>query len=124
MYQINERTTLIVTVSFYDEDDVLVVPSAATYRIDDVASNTAIVALTNFTLPLASQVDITIDAEDNAILDSDHQYEVRTMTVEFNYGTPKKHGTEEYHYRIKQLYGVTDVWASASLSPSASASPS
>ena len=122
MYQVNERTTLIVTVAFYDEDDVLVVPSAATYRIDDVASLTSIVPLTNFP-SLASQVAITITSAQNAILDSDHEYEVRKLTIQFNYGSPKKHGTDEYLFRIRQLYGIADTWASASVSPLASVSP-
>lgn len=119
MDSVNERTTLVLTISFKDEDDLPVVPSAAHYRIDDVASSTVIKAETALA-PLASSIDLEILKGWNSMVAESRPYEIRRVTVEFDYGTGK-HGTEEYLYKIVNLYGVT-IEASASLSASISAS--
>jgi hypothetical protein len=67
-------------------------------------------------------VDLEITDEQNAIIRPRKPYEIRTITVEFDYGAGK-HGTGQYRYKLLNLYGVVDV-PSASVSPSASASPS
>lgn len=117
----NERATVTVTVAFTDEDGDPVTPDAATYRIDDKASRTAILGATAIG-SLSPSVDIDITGEQNAILRPRKPFEIRTMTVEFDYGSGK-HGTGEYNYKLLNLYGVVDV-PSPSVSPSASASPS
>ena len=118
---VNERSTSILSVSFFDEDDVAVVPASATYRIDDVQSGTAILAATVIGV-LAVSVNLHITEEQNRILTESHPYESRRVTVSFRYGAGSaKRGTDEYIYRIKNLYGITTA-ASASASSSASAS--
>jgi hypothetical protein len=117
----NERSTIVVTVAFLDDDGVAVTPDAATYRIDDKASRTAILAATAIG-SLSTSVDLTITSEQNAIVRPRKAFEIRTVTVEFDYDGDK-HGTAQYEYKLVNLYGVVDV-ASASISPSASASPS
>jgi hypothetical protein len=117
----NERSSVTVTVSFADEDGAGVTPTSATYRIDDKASRTNILPATGIG-SLSSSVDIEVTSEQNRIIRSRKPYEIRTVTVEFDYGGGK-HGTGEYEYKLVNLYGVVDV-ASASLSPSASPSPS
>jgi hypothetical protein len=118
----NERATVVITVAFTDDDGVAVTPDSATYRIDDRASRTNILPATAVG-SLASSVDLTITSEQNAIIRSRKPFEIRTMTVEFDYDGSTKHGTAQYEYKLVNLYGVVDV-ASASVSPSASASPS
>ena len=120
--EVNERTSLIVAVSFTDEDGDPVTPTSATYRIDDKASRTNILPATAIG-SLSTSVDITITSEQNAIIRPRNPFEIRTVTVEWGYDSGTKHGTAEYEYRLINLYGVVDV-PSASVSPSASASPS
>lgn len=119
METVNERTTLILTVAFFDEDDVACVPSSARYRIDDKTSGTAVLGWTTIA-PLAVSVDLHILKGWNSMVSETHQYETRVVTVEFQYGTGRQ-GTDEYTYRIKNLYGIAVV-ASASISASPSAS--
>ena len=117
----NERSTVIVPVTFTDDAGVAATPDAATYRVDDEANRTNLVPVTAIS-PLASSVDITITSDQNYIIRSRAKEEIRTVTVEWDYGSGN-HGTAQYRYKLLNLYGVVDV-PSASVSPSASASPS
>jgi hypothetical protein len=119
MYEVNERTTMILTVAFFDEDNVAVVPVSSKYRIDDTGSGTAIVGSTTMT-PLGTTYALTITEEQNYIVGISHLYETRRVTVDFRYGAGSaKRGTNEYIYKVKNLFGVG---TSASSSASASAS--
>src|SRR5678815_5015493 len=119
--QFNERSSMTVTVAFADEDGEPVTPDSATWRIDDEDSRTSILPATVIS-PLATSVELEITDEQNRIIRTRSKFEIRTVTVEFDYGTDK-HGTAQYKYKLMNLYGVVDV-ASASVSPSASPSPS
>jgi hypothetical protein len=105
MDQVNERTSSRVTVGFFDEDDLPVVPSSGSYRIDDEASRSAIVGMCAFA-SLASSGIINITPAQNRILDEANHHEDRLITVSFGYGTGQQ-GTDEHRYRIINLYGVT-----------------
>lgn len=119
--EVNERSTYLITVSFFDEDDDPVTPGAATYRIDDQQRRTNILPATAIS-PLNTTAEIEITSEQNAILRSRAESEIRTVTIEYDYGSGR-HATAQYRYRLLNLYGVVDV-PSSSVSPSASASPS
>jgi hypothetical protein len=121
MDEINERCTYILTVSFYDEDDLPVVPNSATYRIDDVTTGTLIVATKAFP-SLAASVDVEITKGQNSMIAENHAFETRRVTVVFSYGAARQ-GTDEYLYKVRNLPGVSII-ASASLSASVSASAS
>lgn len=114
---LNERSSLTLTAEFFDENDAPAVPDAAEYRIHDLATGTEILGTT--ALPLATSVDIEITMDQNRCLTENAQ-ETRIVTVEFDYGVGK-HGTDEFAYRIKNLFGVR---TQSSQSPSASPSPS
>lgn len=118
--QFNERSSVTITVTFADEDGVEVEPDSATYRLDDEAARVNIQSATAIS-SLSESVELVITSEQNAILKSRSKFEIRTVTVEWDYGA--KHGTAQYRYKLLNLYGVVDV-VSASVSPSASASPS
>lgn len=122
--EFNERTSVIVTVSFVDENGDPAVPTSATYRVDNEATKTNIVPQTAIG-SLATSVDILITSDQNYIVRPRNKSEVRTVTVEFDYtgSLGAMHGTAKYQYRLMNLYGVVDV-PSPSTSPSASASPS
>lgn len=119
--EFNERSTVVLTATFTDDDGVAVTPDVATYRIDDEASRTNIQPATSIG-PLSSSVALVITDEQNAIIRPRSKFEIRTVTVEWDYDTDK-HGTAQYRYKVLNLYGVVDV-PSVSVSPSASASPS
>lgn len=123
LFEINERTSLILTVSFFDEDEVAVTPDSATYRIDSLQGTrgTAVLAATTIS-PLSTTADLEITSDQNQIIRQRNAYEIKVVTVEFDYGSGK-HGTAEYRYKVLNLYGVVNV-TSGSVSPSASASPS
>jgi hypothetical protein len=118
----NERTSLTLTISFLDEDAAPVTPDSATYRIDNLLPRPAAILAATAITPLDDSVELEITSDQNQILRDRNPYEVRVVTVEFDYGSDK-HGTAEYRYKVLNLYGVVTV-ASASVSPSASASPS
>jgi hypothetical protein len=119
--EFNERSTVVITATFTDEDGDPVTPDSATYRIDDEAARTNIQPATIIG-SLDSSVELVVTDEQNAILKPRSKSELRTVTVEWDYATDK-HGTAQFKYRLLNLYGVVDV-PSASMSPSASASPS
>jgi len=120
--EVNERTTSFVTVSFFDENDAPVTPSAATYRIDRPAKKIAVLGVTAIS-PLGTTAELEIASAENRIYQQRNPSEIAEVTVEWDYGSPLKHGTAKYRYRIINLYGVVPV-VSASVSPSSSASPS
>lgn len=120
--EVNERSTYIVAVSFFDEDGVPVTPDAATVRIDDEKRRVNIRPQEAIS-PLDDTVDIEITSDENYIIRPRSDYEVRTVTIQYDYDGSSKHGTAQYRYKLLNLYGVVDV-PSPSLSPSASASPS
>ena len=124
LFEVSERSDFPLSVSFLDEDSQPVTPDAATYRIDDEKNRRNIRSSTSIG-SLASTIDIWITSDENHIIRSRNDYEVRTVTVEYDYTSDAgaKHATAEYRYKLINLHGVVDV-PSASLSPSASASPS
>jgi hypothetical protein len=120
----NERSSFPIAVSFLDENNDPVVPTSATYRIDDEASKTAILPVTDFP-SLATSVDLWLTADQNFIVKSRSKFEIRTVTVQYEYESENgpTPATAQYRYKLLNLYGVVDV-PSASLSPSSSVSPS
>ena len=102
---INEKSTMVLNVKFYDEDDVAVIPSAATYRID-APGEVATVVLTDTAISsLAASVDLIITSAQNASVSS-APYQERVVTVSWTYAGTKV-GTDEYRYRVKALGGIT-----------------
>jgi len=101
----NENSTVIVNAAFVDEDGAPVTPNAAKYRVDDHASETAIVALTAIS-PLSTAVDIEIPGSANKMVDTTKRTEVRKVTVQFTYGSGRR-GTAEYRYELVNLQFVT-----------------
>jgi hypothetical protein len=124
LIEISERSAFPIAVSFFDENALPVTPTSATYRIDDEASKTAILGVTNFP-SLSTSVDLWITSDQNFIVKSRSKFEIRTVTVQYVYESENgpTPATAQYRYKLLNLYGVVDV-ASASLSPSSSTSPS
>lgn len=124
LFEVNERSDFPLRISFFDEDSNPASPTAATYRVDDEQNRTNLQPVTSISI-LSESLDLWIDSDWNRIIRSRSKYEIRTVTVEYDYESTDgpKHSTSQYRYKVLNLYGVVDV-ASASVSPSASASPS
>ncbi len=102
---INEKTTLLVTCAFFDEDGIATTPSAATYRIHDRATGTVIKAVTPLTgLGATKQIEIT--SAENAMVSSGASSEEHVLTLEWDYGSGR-HGTDEYRFIVRNLVGVS-----------------
>ena len=102
MKTVNEASTSYLTVSFYDKDGVLAVPTSITYRIDEPHTDTAILAST--AVSAASSVDITITPTQNTHVVTKWP-EKRVVTVTAVYGASDSI-SEEYEYQIKNLQYV------------------
>lgn len=99
MDQVNENSTAYLTVAFADKTGAPAVPSAATYRIDDVTNNRAIRATTSLT-PAAS-IEITLAPTDNAIVGT--ASETHRVTVTAQYGGAGDAVNSEYDYQVVNL---------------------
>lgn len=103
---VNEGSTFVLRLEFFDEDDQPAVPDKLWYRIDDPLRQTAIRAKAEVNLgsDVSSTVDLLITESDTISLDT-RQYQRRLVTAEWDWETG--HGTSEYEFFVKNLYGVT-----------------
>ena len=101
---VNERSTALVDVAFWDEDGVAATPSAASYRIDNASSGTAVLASTALT-GLAPTMTIEITPTQNAMGTATNPVEERVVTVDWTYGSARR-GTDEYRYLLRNLGGI------------------
>ena len=122
--EVNELADWLVTASFTDPDGNPVTPIAVYVRIDDLKSKTVIRNWQTFN-PTSSELDIAIDSNENRIIKDRHAFEIRVVTVRWDYNSLPgiKHGASEYRYRLMNLYGAA-LGMSASQSPSHSESHS
>ena len=104
LHEINEKTTLLVTVSFFDDAGAAVTPSAATYRIHDKASGAIIVATTSLA-GLSTTKEIEVTSAQNALLNQSDNTEEHILTLTFTYGSSRQ-GTSEYRWAVRGLAGV------------------
>lgn len=102
MEVVNEKSTIILPITFKDESGDPVSPTAATYRIDDKESGTELVATTAIVVA-GPTYDLTVASAVNRILDQDNEYETRVVTLVWTYGVSST-GTDEYAYNVKNLF--------------------
>jgi hypothetical protein len=109
MDKVNEASTLILTVAFFDDLGAAIVPTTATYRIEDAAGTriappagdpATSVPITG----LAVTVDIEITPAQNAIL-LGKAIETRYVTVVWTYGAARQR-CDVYEYQVLNLRGV------------------
>src|SRR5689334_1340788 len=104
--QWNEKSTMPLVVSFFDDSGAPVTPNTATYRIDDQMSGTAILASTSIT-GLSTVNELIVTSTQNRILNDANVQELRSITVEFDYNGSTRHGTAEYVYALKNMRFVS-----------------
>ena len=92
-----------MTVNFYDLNDVLFVPASASYRIDCLTSGSEVRGWTEITP--AESVTITLAGDDNRIVNSLNNREIRQLVVKFtdSSGNAQK---DQAQYRVDNLRGV------------------
>jgi hypothetical protein len=98
----NEGSTANLALTFYDQDNALVTPSAARYRIDDVSSATMIRDWTEFT-PSGTTHDLKILAVENRILNDELAKELHRVTIQYDYGTEDQ-GTGQIDFYVINLF--------------------
>ena len=101
---VNEGTTSYVTASFYDNNDVLAVPTTIQYRIDCLTNNQQVKDWTSVTAD--SAVTITISSTENALINQRQSTETRVVTIKATYGSGDE-VTEEYQYGVTNLNFIT-----------------
>ena len=100
METVNENSTHVVTAVFKTPDGELVVPSAGTWRVDDVSTGEIIIPETDFT-PIGSRHDFKIPYDKNTIITAGRYQEAKKLTVSFVYTSGR--GTGEYEYLVQNL---------------------
>lgn len=81
---INERTTAYVRIPMIGADGELALPTAVTYRIDDLTTGLEI--RPNTVATPATTVEITLTPEDTRIIGDAYQNQERLITVQAAYG--------------------------------------
>lgn len=100
----NERNEMFIEVTMRDKDGVLAIPASMTYSTQCLATGTAIKSNISIT-PVASIVNIRLDATDSAIINTANATEVKLLTVRAFYGTGSE-SSSEYYWRVINLRGV------------------
>jgi len=107
MDTINEKSTAIVTASFFNEDDVAISPTQAWYSLYCETSATELKAETELT-GLGTTKDIEITPTENQIQVAANSSEIKVLTVRFTYGGGGlRQGTGQYRYAVTNLQRIT-----------------
>lgn len=102
----NEKTTGFVNLAFTDEDGDAVAPDSATYTLYDEVSGDIINSRDDTAVPgLASSVDLELEPDDNAIIDSNTVRETHVLLVKWVYDTDKE-GKDNYRFVVENLTKV------------------
>jgi hypothetical protein len=105
MDTVNENSTRDIKISFTNHLGNPVTPDRCLYKLTDLESLTEIVEETEF-IPENPDYTITIEADENIILNADNEYEERVLTIKWFYNNGNREENEEYHFRVKNLIGV------------------
>lgn len=103
MEQVNERSTAYLTVTFKDKAGAAQQPTAASYRIDDVATGTEIRGDTALTP--GTSIEIILTPADNAIVSPRLPVERHVVTVTGTYGASDA-VRSQYAYEVVNLQAV------------------
>lgn len=105
MDTVNENSTRDIKVTFTNHLGSPVTPDKCFYKLTDVETLEAIVEETEFN-PDDPNYTITIQADENTILNADNEYEERVLTIKWFYNNSSREENEEYRFRVKNLIGV------------------
>ena len=85
MKKVNEQTTVVIDIDFYDEDGEPDIPTTGHYRLDDKITGDAIIASTAMTI-VDYTYRITIPSASVTIRDTNNESEVKVLTVDWTDG--------------------------------------
>lgn len=105
MERVNERSTAYLSVTPKDKTGAAQVPTALTWRVDDVFTGAEILADTAVVGP-GSTVELTLKPDYNRILSAANAIERRRVTVTAVYGVDDQ-VCSEYVYEVVNLAQVT-----------------
>lgn len=102
--QVDEEETAVVQISTFDARQQAVAPLSLQYRIDDLTNRQEVLTWTPVSAPLTVN-EITITADQNAILSNRNKIERRQMVIEATDSTgPRKKVVE---WNVRNLQGVS-----------------
>lgn len=100
MKRVNEGSSALLTVGFFDADDTPAVPQSVEYRIDCVETGEQIRDWVS--LSPAPEISISLTAEDNASMQTGRSVEQHEVTVRAGYGSAQ-YLTDRYKYEVANL---------------------
>jgi hypothetical protein len=102
---IDEKSTAVLRLWFYNQDRVPAVPTEAYWKLHDLSTMTELVARTALST-IDYTIDVYIPAAVNTIINSARNYETKVFTLEWYLGASLQ-GFKEYQYRVKNLHAVS-----------------
>jgi len=105
METVNEKSTAVIRMWFYNQDRVPAIPTSVSYTLHDESTGDVIIASTPATT-MDYTIDIYIGASYNTIVNDARNYETKVLTITWNFGGGIS-GYAEYKYRVKNLSQVS-----------------
>lgn len=105
METVNEKSTAVIRMWFYNQDRVPAIPTSVSYTLHDESTGDVIISST-VALTMDYTIDIYIDAVYNTIVNNARNYETKVLTVAWDFGGGIS-GYVEYKYRVKNLSQVS-----------------
>lgn len=100
-----ERSKLPIVVTYYDGDNVRVVPTAARYRIDCDTTGNIVSDWVDYT-PSGTSDTIEVTPEQNAIIVNSNPNERKVLSVETEPGTDDQ-VTDTFEWLVVNKRGIT-----------------
>ena len=101
MASVKEGSLAYLTVSFYDEHNVLATPTSATWEVHDKGTGIVIKTATAM-LPIASSYEIELVSSVNDLVDGNSSEETRIVTIKAIFGVDRE-VNDEYEYDVLGL---------------------
>lgn len=102
---VNEKSVITFSVVPLDESGAAFTPTSARYRVDDVVTETELIAWTTIGTP-SSSMSVEIPASTHAMIDVGLAFEKKKFTFSTDFGTDQEHN-EELEYEVRNLSFVS-----------------
>ena len=97
---VNENSVLKFTVVPLDETGSVFTPATARYRVDDVVTQTELIAWTAVSVSTSMEVEIV--ASTHAMIDVNLAFERKMFTFSTDFSTDQEHN-EQIEYQVRNL---------------------
>lgn len=102
MKRVNERTRMVLLVSFENENRVLTAPSTARWRAYCETTGSNLTEWAALFFPPTGQVELEISASITAIINDCNYRETKVVAVETDFGTDNQ-ASDEFRIDVKNL---------------------